>query len=89
MGPRGQPRKVIVTYDSMQPFERAEAAASAKSANRTALSAQVLAKDRFPPTETPAHWLQSMAAMGHEERFPPPRLNGWCRIRKRPVAADD
>jgi hypothetical protein len=27
-----------------------------------------------------------MAVLGHEERFPPPRLNGRCRFRKRSVA---
>ena len=29
-----------------------------------------------------------MTAMGHEERFPPPRLNGRCGFRKRSLAVD-
>ena len=30
-----------------------------------------------------------MAGWGQIQRFPTPRLNGGCRIRKGPVAADD
>jgi hypothetical protein len=33
----------------------------------------------------PGEWLEAMTAMGHEERFPPPRLNAGYRFRKETI----